>query len=120
MFSKIKLKLLHIGLPALPPVIPPIEVELTTTDLMEMVAPYALSKWKMVGSSLQLCQQLEGIDVQYRGDCYECYQALFKLWEDIGQPPFKWNTILDILSKPHICKYSLVEHIVKKLTRNKY
>ena len=84
---------------------------------MEMVASYALSKWKMVGSSLQLCRQL---DVQYRGDCYECCQALFKTWEDIGQTPFKINTILDILSKPHICKYSLVEHTVKKLTRNKY
>ena len=119
MFNKIKLILFHIGLPALPPVIPLIEAELTITDLMEMVAPYALSKWKMVGSSLQLCQQLDGIASQYRGDCYECYQALFKTWEDIGQPPFNWNTILDILCKPHICKYSLVEHIVNKLTRDK-
>ena len=87
---------------------------------MEMVAPYALNKWKMVGSSLQLCQRLDSIDSQYRGNCLECYQALFEIWEDIGQPPFKWNTILDILSKPHIHKYSLVEHIVKKLTREKH
>lgn len=93
-------------------------MELTVQDLMKLVAPYALHKWKLVGTSLGLQSgHLEAIDQQYRGDPSLCYLSLFSRWKDGLELPFTWNAILDILMSPLVHETQLANFIIEKLTR---
>ena len=105
-------------LPQIEEKMPQIKEQLTVQALMEHVAPYALNQWKMVGLSLNLSNsQLSAIYNDNLHQSLDCYLGIFSAWEENGNPPFNWETILRILRKPHIARYKLVDHLIKKLTR---
>ena len=92
--------------------------EPTLRDLLNMVASKAVDKWMMFGVQLNI-DQATLQQISYQENPIRCYVELFTLWRQRQEPPFTWNSVIDILRTPIVDEFGLAEAIEEWLHHDK-
>ena len=85
------------------------------SDLLNLVAARANEKWKLLGLQLKLSlQQLNSIEEKCK-QAILCYAEIFQLWQNKGDPPFTWGTIINTLKAPSVGEAKLAAELQEML-----
>ena len=96
----------------------PLERAPRLTELLDKVASKARDKWTMVGSWLKIgTDQLTAISRRHQNEM-DCYREVFTLWENKGDPPFTWVTIIDALRAPSVEENMLASELERWLRQD--
>lgn len=87
-------------------------------DLLNKVAAKCENKWELVGIQLDL--EPSKLGSFKRDSCIHCFKEVFQLWEKKGDPPYTWDTIIDVLNADSIGENSLANDLKKWLKTNPY
>ena len=72
----------------------------------EVVIPHT-NKWVQIGLILGICPtDIERIRI----DCQDeesRFQEVLTKWQRLGQPPFTWNTLVQVLKSPTVQEFTL-------------
>ena len=87
-------------------------------DLLNEVACKVQDKLRVIGIQLDFeMHELKAIEQQHK-DPLNCFIEVFNIWENRSHPPFRWETIIEVLeSKPVQCLRLAKE--LKKTQRSK-
>ena len=89
-----------------------VKIEKSNTLITEIV--HATNHWEFIGVSLELT----AVDLdRIQKDCSDEESRFMKVlttWEKRGNPPFTWNTIVDVLKSPLVNENVLAKKLFSK------
>ena len=82
-------------------------------SMEEELVPYT-NQWEIIGVCLNLtATDLERITREHP-DEESHFRGVLTIWKRRGNPPFTWNSIMDVLNSPLVKEHVLAEKLVEK------
>ena len=86
--------------------------------LLNKVAAKCENKWELVGIQLDL--EPNKLSSFKTDNCILCFKKVLELWKQKGEPPYTWDTIIDVLNAECIGENNLANGLEEWLKTNPY
>ena len=92
--------------------LPPLSSPPSTAAFLNKVATKIPAKWKLFAYSLNMEEDaLDEVTLKLQHSPTECFMSVFSSWKKERDPPFTWETVIDILQSPAVAEKNMAEDI---------